>query len=110
MLLDLAAAVRGLPALPVPTAVSLGLADLRGLFALPAAVHGLPALPLPAAVSLGLADLRGLFTLPAAVRGLPALPAAVSLGLADLAWGTHAGMLNSKSLFLERFGISVLST
>ena len=106
MLLDLAAAVRGLPALPA--AVSLGLADLHGLFALPAAIHGLPALP--AAVSLGLADLCGLFTLSAAVCGLPALPAAVSLGLADLAWETHAGMLSSKSLFLERFGISVLST
>ena len=77
---------------------------------LAAAVRGLPALPLPAAVSLGLDDLRGLFALPAAVRGLPALPAAVSLGLANLAWGTHAGMLSSRSLFLECFGISVLST
>ena len=46
----------------IPAAVSLGLADLHGLFALPAAVHGLPAFP---AVSLDLADLRGLFALPA---------------------------------------------
>ena len=75
MSLDLAAAVRGLRALPLPVAVLLGLA---------AAVHGLCALPLPAAVLLGLANLRGLFALPAAVCGLPALPAAVLLGLADL--------------------------
>ena len=99
MSLDLAAAVHGLCALPLPAAVLLGLA---------AAVRGLCALPLPAAVSLDLADLCGLFALPAAVRGLPALPAVVCL--ADLAWGTHAGMLSSRSLFLECFGISVLST
>ena len=99
MLLNLAAAVRGFRALPLPAAVSLGLA---------AAVHGLRALPLPAAVLLGLADLGGFFALPAAVRGLPALPAVVCL--ADLAWGTHAGMLSCRSLFLECFGISVLST
>ena len=99
MSLDLAAAVCGLCALPLPVAVSLGLG---------AAVRGLYALPLPAAVSLDLADLRGLFALPTAVHGLPALP---TVGcLADLAWGTHAGMLSSRSLFLECFGISVLST
>ena len=96
---DLDAAVCGLCALPLPAAVSLGSA---------AAVCGLCALPLPAAVSLGLADLCGLFALPAAVHGLPALPAVVCL--ANLAWVTHAGMLSSRSLFLEHFGISVLST
>ena len=90
----------------IPVAVLLGLADLHGLFGLPAAVRGLPAFP---AVLLDLADLRGLFALPAAVRGLPALPA-VSLDLANLVGGTHAGMLSSRSLFLECFGISVLST
>ena len=99
MSFDLAAAVHGLRALPLPAALSLGLA---------AAVHGLHALPLPAAVSLGLANLRGLFALAAAVCGLPALPAVVCL--ANLALGTHAGMLSSRSLFLECFGISVLST
>ena len=98
----------------IPADVSLGLADLHGLFGLPAAVcglfalpavvHGLPALP---AVSLDLADLCGLFALPA--RGLPALPA-VSLDLADIVGGTYAGMLSSRFLFLECFGISVLST
>ena len=75
-----------IPALPAVSLDSLDLADLRGLFPLLAAVRGLPALP---AVSLGLADLRGLFPLP-------------------LVWGP--GMLRSRSLFLERFGISVLST
>ena len=90
----------------IPAAVLLGLADLRGLFGLPAVICGLPAFP---AMSLDLADLRGPFALPAAVHGLPALPA-VSLDLADLVGGTHAGMLSSRSLFLECFGISVLST
>ena len=99
MSLDLAAAVCGHHALPLPAAVSLGLA---------AAVHGLCALLLPAAVSLGLANLCELFALPAAERGLPALPAVVCL--ANLAWGTHAGMLSCRSLFLECFGTYVLST
>ena len=75
-----------IPALPAVSLDSLDLADLRGLFPLLAAVRGLPALP---AVLLGLADLHGLFPLP-------------------LVWGP--GMLRSRSLFLERFGISVLST
>ena len=88
----MAAAVCGLRTLPA--AVSLGLADLR-LHALAAAVCGLHALP--AAVLLGLADL-----------GLRALPAVVCL--ADLLGGTYVGMLSSRSLFLDRLGISVLST
>ena len=78
------------------------------LLDLAAAVHGLCTLPLPAAVSLDLANLHGLFALPPTIRGLHALPAVVCL--ANLAWGTHADMLNSRSLFLECFGISVLST
>ena len=82
---------------PLPVSLdSLGL--LCGLFPLPAAVCGLPALPAGLLDSLGL--LCGLFPLPAAARGLP--------DLADLVWGP--GMLSARSLFLERFGISVLST
>ena len=65
----------------------------------------IPALPAVLLDSLGL--LCGLFPLLAAVRGLLALPA-VSLDLADLVWGP--GMLSARSLFLECFGISVLST
>ena len=52
-------------------------------------VYGLPALP--TAVSLHLADLHGLCTLPAVVC------------LANLVGGMHAGMLSSRSLFLECF-------
>ena len=74
----------------------------------------IPALPAVSLDSLGLlcplpAALRGLLALPTALRGLLALPcSAVSLGLADLVCGP--GMLSARSLFLERFGISVLST
>ena len=82
-----------IPALPAVSLDSLGL-----LRPLPAALHGLLALP---------AALCGLLALPAALRGLLALPA-VLLGLADLVCGP--GMLSARSLFLEHFGISVLST
>ena len=59
----------------IAAAVSLGLADLHGLFALPAAVCGLPAF---SAVLLDLADLHGLFALPAAVSGLPGFACCVT--------------------------------
>ena len=49
----------------------------------------IPALPAVSLDSLDLADLRGLFPLPLVMA---------------------PGMLRSRSLFLERFGISVLST
>ena len=76
---------------------------------------------LPAAVLLDLADLvvLGICVFPAAVsldlanlvvHGLHVFPAAVCLDLADLVGGTHASMLSSRSLYLEHFGISVLST